>query len=150
MPTKGTKCSTRYMYMKLNKHDCCSLLFRILSPLIVNTQTWQNTWHPLLFTFKITYSLVRVRGRFALLRLSRGVRYTVYTKWPMYYNSHTSNKELKGLKKVPFFFLWVSSRFPLQLPICPRPCYGFYPAKRRINNLISSSCYTDSMLLAFS
>ena len=147
MPTKGTKCSTRCMYMKLNKHDCCSLLFRILSPLILDTQTWQNTWHPLLFTFKITYSLVRVRGRFALLRLSKGVRYTVYTKWPMYCNSHTSNKE--GLKNVPFF-LRVSSRFPLRLPVCPRPCYGFYPAKRRINNLISSSCYTDSMLPAFS
>ena len=147
MPTKGTKCSTQYMSMKLNKNDCCSLLFRILSPLIVDTQTWQNTWHPLLFTFKTTYSLVRVRGRFALLRLFKGVRYTVYTKRPMSYNSHTSNKE--SLKNVPFFSLSVLT-IPLRPPVCPRPCYGFYPAKRRINNLISSSCYTDSMPLAFS
>ena len=54
---------------------------------------------------EITHSLVGVRGRFALLRLSKGVRYTVYTKWPMYYNSHTSNKD--GLKNVPFFSLSV-------------------------------------------
>lgn len=94
-----------------------------------------------------TYSLVRVRGRFALLRLFKGVRYTVYTKRPMSYNSHTSNKE--SLKNVPFFSLSVLT-IPLRPPVCPRPCYGFYPAKRRINNLISSSCYTDSMPLAFS
>ena len=56
-----------------------------------------------------TYSLVRVRGRFALLRLFKGVRYTVYTKRPMSYNSHTSNKE--SLKNVPFFSLSVLTIF---------------------------------------
>ena len=59
---------------------------------------------------EITHSLVGVRGRFALLRLSKGVRYTVYTKWPMYYNSHTSNKD--GLKNVPFFFSECPHDFP--------------------------------------
>ena len=63
----------------------------------------------LLFTFKTTYSLVRVRGRFALLRVFKGVRYTVYTKRPMSYNSHTSNKE--SLKNVPFFSLSVLTIF---------------------------------------
>ena len=44
MLTKGTKCSTQYLYMELNKYDCSF----VSVPYIISPLIFYETWHPLL------------------------------------------------------------------------------------------------------